>query len=208
MSLWSHYGKERVGDLLNSGGVYDDPRDPLLPVRWSWRLSGKTLLRRSVNAHGGKYSLEFRGDGASLSWSSLEVTPGATYSFGVWAKGTSEIVVRLSGQAPEGGQNLGEAAGRAGDTWQLIEKKVKIPGHLRVLDLNIEARNGQVLLDHAHISAPLDFAYDADAVLTRKAQADADTILFVDFDKDDPAVKLTGKCRYVSGGRFGRGVAR
>ena len=52
--LWSHYGQEGLDDLLRSGGSYDDPKDPLIPVRWDWRLAGNTSLKRSADAHGGK----------------------------------------------------------------------------------------------------------------------------------------------------------
>ena len=209
--FWSHVSMETLPGLLKDGVVYDS-KDPLIPTRWTWRLGNGTSLTRSGDAHGGKYSLAIKGGGGSLGLGSLEVVPDATYSFGVWAKGSGRVVVRLTGQAPEGGQNLGEVVGQATGQWQLIGQKVKIPGHIRVVDLTIEVGRGEgnkptdLLLDDAHISAPLDFAYDADDVLSKKQIADADTILLADFEKDDPAIKLGNKCVYVKEGRFGRAL--
>jgi hypothetical protein len=209
--FWSHVSMETLPSLLKDGVVYDG-KDPLIPTRWTWRLANGASLTRSGDAHGGKYSLAIKGDGGSLGLGSLEVVPDATYSFGVWAKGSGRVVVRLTGQAPEGGQNLGEVVGQATGQWQLIGQKVKIPGHIRVVDLAIEVGRGEgnkpadLVLDDAHISAPLDFAYDADDVLSKKLTADADTILLADFEKDDPAIKLGNKCVYVKEGRFGRAL--
>lgn len=209
--FWSHVSMETLPNLLKDGVVYDG-KDPLIPTRWTWRLGNGTSLTRSGDAHGGKCSLAIKGGGGSLGLGSLEVVPDATYSFGVWAKGRGRVVVRLTGQAPEGGQNLGEAVGQATGQWQLIGQKVKIPGHIRVVDLTIELGRAEgnkpadLLLDDANISAPLDFTYDADDVLGKKQTADADTILLADFEKDDPAIKLGNKCVYVKEGRFGRAL--
>lgn len=207
---WAHYATEGLPGLLKAGGAYENAKNPLIPVRWSWRLAGTTLLARSADAHGGKAALAMTGDGGDVRWSSLEVVPGATYSVGIWAKGKGKVVVTLSGQAPEGAQVLGEAAGEVKGEWQLIEQKVKIPGHIRVIDFAASIypsdKTNALVVDDAHISAPLDFAYDADAVLTQKLIADADTILLADFDKDDASIKLIGKSHYINEGRFGRAL--
>ncbi len=203
---------EWLPNLARNGVVYDS-KDPLIPTRWTWRLAAGASLKRSTDAHGGKCSLAVAGDGGSLGMSSLELTPGATYSFGVWAKGAGRVTVRLIGQAPEGGQNIAEQSAQATGDWQLVGGRVKIPGHIRVVDLQIELgrtadnKPASLVLDDAHVSCPLDFAYDADDVLSKKLTADADTVLLADFEKDDPAVKLGNKCVYVKEGRFGRRFA-
>jgi hypothetical protein len=207
---WGHYATEGLPGLLKAGGSFEDAKDPLVPVRWTWRLAGTTALTRSVEVHGGKAALALTGEGGDLRWSSLEVVPGATYSVGIWAKGQGQVIVNLWGQAPEGPQRLAEVKGVVKGEWQLIQQRVKIPGHVRVIDFGATLlpsdKGSALVVDDAHIAAPLDFAYDADAVLTQRLVADADTILLADFDKDDASIKLTGKSHYVSEGRFGRAL--
>jgi len=63
-------------------------------------------------------------------------------------------------------------------------------------------------LDDAYISAPLDKPYNADDVLKSKAVQDADTLLSLDFDKDNTDLKLEKNAKLTGpdGGRFGRGL--
>ena len=65
-----------------------------------------------------------------------------------------------------------------------------------------------LLLDDAFIAAPLDRPYNADDVLTRKPARDENTLMLLDFEKDDPALKLEGSAQLTKpdGGRFGRGL--
>jgi Tfp pilus assembly protein PilF len=48
--------------------------------------------------------------------------------------------------------------------------------------------------------------YDADAVLTKKYDRDSETLLLLDFENNDPDLKLEGKMKVADGGRFGRGL--
>lgn len=203
---WEHYASEGLPGVLKAGGSFEDAKDSLVPVRWTWRPAGTTLLTRSAEVHGGKSALAMTGEGGDLRWTSLEVVPGATYSVGIWARSQGQVSVNLWGQATEGPQTLGEIKSVVMGDWQRIEKKVKIPGHIRVVDFGATLlpsdKGNAVVVDDAHISASLDFVYDADAVLTQKLVADADTILLADFDKDDGAIRLIGKSHYVSGCPF------
>lgn len=207
MEFWARYGQECLPALLKGGGSYDDARDPLIPVRWNWRMGNGTSLTRSEDRHGGNYALALKGrDEASLTLGSLEVTPGATYAFGVYTKGSGTVTVRVAGQAPEGSQSLAQSSAAATSQWTLVGGTLTVPGHIRVIDLTIDVRKPDLVLDDAHIAAPLDFAYNADDVLSKKAVADADTLLLADFDKDDPAIRMEGRARLVPEGRFGRAL--
>ncbi|MCY2995330.1 MAG: hypothetical protein NTY19_46825 [Planctomycetota bacterium] len=204
--FWGQVAQETVENLLKHGGSYSS-HDPQVPVRWTWRLDADTSMHPSADAHGGRQALALRGGGASLTMSSLEVVPAATYSYGIYAKGAGKVVVRIMGEAPEGWQTLAEATGQADKTWQLVGGQLTLPRHIRVVHFSVEvARPEELVLDDAHISAPLDVAYDADAVLTKKPVTDGDTLLLADFEEDDPAIVLEGKARYVPGGRFGRAL--
>ena len=68
----------------------------------------------------------------------LEVTPGAEYSFGVWVKGSGSVTARVIGTAVEGGQKLGEVSGDAGPAWRCLSGKLKAPGHIRMVTLQLQ----------------------------------------------------------------------
>jgi hypothetical protein len=199
--FWSRVAPEALPPLLKSGRF--DSGDPLVPTRWSMVLRGG-LVRQTNDVHGGKAALALQGDWPQLRLSHLEVVPGASYTFGVWAKGQGRVIVRLYGVAPEGDQQLGERVADISHAWQAVSAPVVIPNHIRFVSLYIEALKADMLLDDAHVSAELDQPYDADAVLRDKFVADADTLLLADFEKEDAAIKLEGKSRCVDGGRFGR----
>ncbi len=192
----------------------------LLPVRWTWSQSRQVTLGRSSDAHSGKYAMAVKCEkgspGASFDLGYLEVVPEATYTFGVWAKGSADIEVSVMGKAPEGEQVLKQAKGQAGKEWTETAGTIEIPGHIRMVTLRVRVAGevADVLLDDAYIAAPLDVAYDADAVLRDKQTKDEHTLLFADFDSDKgPVVRFNdkahdGKCSYTDDktGRFGRAL--
>jgi len=210
--FWARYGLERMDDLHKHGPVFDG-KDPLLPVRWTWEMRKPARLARSSDSHGGEYALAISAPkgtrGSYLTLGKLEVVPGATYSFGVWAKGTGSVNVYLMGQAVEGWQQLGKATRAAVKGWKRIGGKVKIPGHIRLVLLRITMGSPiDVVLDDAHISAPMNASFNADDVLSKKYSRDDKTILFLDFEKGDNSVHLDEKTVVTApgGGRFGRGL--
>lgn len=207
--LWSHHGLERLKDVLKNDPAFEGD-DPLIPTRWSWQVNKPMRLKQSTDAHSGKYSLAAsspNGGGGFVQMGKFEAVPGAKYSFGVWAKGSGQVTVELFGEAPEGWQELGRVTGKAQAAWSSIGANVEIPRHIRLVWLRISAAAPcEMVLDDANISAAMDKPYDADAVLTQKYDRDADTLLLVDFDKDDPDLKLEGKMKIADGGRFGRGL--
>ena len=223
--FWSQYGQERIGELDKYGPkVGGEPA--LLPVRWTWSQSKQVTLSRSTDAHGGKYAMAVKCEkgspGARFDLGYLEVVPEASYTFGVWAKGSGDVEVSVIGRAAEGEQvlkqakgTLRQAQGRAGGDWQEIAGTVEIPGHIRMVTLRVKVVNeiADVLLDDAYIAAPIDAAYDADAVLRDKQTRDEHTLLFADFDDQKETVRFNdkaheGKCSYTDDktGRFGRAL--
>jgi hypothetical protein len=207
--FWSQFAPEVLSKELKSGTVYDS-NDPLVPTRWQHEMSSGTSLKRSANAHGGKYALsigEGKGGSGRLSLGRLEVIPGAEYTFGVWIKGSGEVNATLGGQAIEGDQELASVKAQASDQYTLVEGKVTIPRHIRfvTLTLGVSAKS-EVLLDDAHISAQLDSPYDADAVLAKKYDRDGHTVMLADFEKDDPGIILETKAHVIKEGRFGRAL--
>ncbi len=207
--FWSRMAPEVLPRELKSGTVYDS-QDPLVPTRWQHEMSSGTSLKRSPNAHGGKYALSIgqgKGGSGRLSLGRLEVIPGAEYSFGVWIKGGGEVNATLSGQAVEGDQDLASVKAQASDEYTLLEGKVTIPRHIRfvTLSLGVSAKS-EVLLDDAHISAQLDSPYDADAVLAKKYGRDGHTVMLADFEKDDPGIILETKAHVIKEGKFGRAL--
>lgn len=210
--FWAHYGIEKLPEMVANGPNFGNG-DPLVPVRWSWSMRKPAYMSRSGEAHSGKYGVSIispkEAAEAELSLAYLEVVPGETYFFGVWARGTGKIVVKTFGQAVEGAQVLASANGNALPSWRHIEGEVTIPGHIRLLTLVIIVMPGaNVVVDDAHISATLDFPHDPDVVLREKQTRDKKTILLADFESALPEVRLShGGCLTdSSAGRFGRAL--
>ena len=210
--FWSRYAPERLAHLRQYGPQVEG-EDPSLPVRWNWATDRGAKLAPSPDAHGGKAALALsaaKGAApASLMMDFIEVAPGGTYEFGAWVKGSGGLTITVQGQAIEGLQALAQASGEAGLEWQHVTGKVEIPGHIRLVRFTLQARPGaELLLDDAHFGAPLNQPYDPDAVLSQKPARDEHTLLFADFDADQPDLKTGAKNRLTDagGGRFGRGL--
>lgn len=207
--FWSHHGIERLKDIVKNDAAFEGD-DPLIPTRWTWQINKPMKLKPSTDAHAGCFGLAVSsgtGGGGFLQLGKFEAVPGAKYSYGVWAKGTGPVTVELFGEAPEGWQQLGVVSGKAGAQWANVGGDAEVPRHIRLVWLRISMGGPcEMVLDDAHISAPLDKPYDADALLTKKFEQDADTLLLVDFEKADPDLKLEGKMRIVDGGKFGKAL--
>ena len=202
------YLKEKAAELPAFGDA-----EPAIPVRWTWNIARPQVMRRSKEPHGGQYALSVSlpkgAPEGQLAMAFLELNPGSTYSFGVWVKGTGKVGVRLLGKAIEGMQELVKASGDAGASWRRIGGKVTVPGHIRLVMLQvIVAAPAEVTLDDAHVSCPLAEPYNADDVLLKKYGNDPDTVLMEDFEKKSDQLTLEGKARLTdeSNGRFGRGL--
>ena len=211
--IWGHFAKEFLPLLKERCSMSTfDTEDPLIPVRWRWWVGADLKpfsFSQSTDAHSGKYAMQFKGTSGRFILEYLEVNPRSTYSYGVWVKGAGDISVEIRGIVPEGFQSLATAKGKASGEWQKIAGTLDVPGHIRMIELTIHiSKAGDLLIDDAFISAPLDSDYNADNVLLKKEERDADTILFADFEKEDPAIKFSGKASLTSdgGGRFGRGL--
>jgi hypothetical protein len=139
----------------------------------------------------------------------VEVVPGASYSFGVWARGNGAVTVLVMGDAAEGWQELAKAAGEGADAWARVGGSLEVPGHIRLLTLRlVVGAPADLVLDDAQISAVLDTPFAADAVLRDKPQRDPDTVFLLDFEQDEGTLRrdATALVTGPDGGRFGRGL--
>jgi hypothetical protein len=209
--FWTRYHEEQLAKFKEFPAL--DPAEPLVPVRWALQGGSKATLKRSSESHGGAHALSValaRGTPPlSLSLGYLEVNPGSTYTFGVFAKGRGSITVRATGKAVEGSQELGAASGPATNQWQSVGGTFTVPRHIRLVQLHLTiSGDTDLLVDDAHISAEVDTPFDADAVLKTQPVKDADTLLLAAFEEKDPQAQFDVKAHLTDagGGRFGRGL--
>jgi hypothetical protein len=198
----TNYVREQAERLGNS--------DPLVPVRWADNhYHSRIKIERVEDARGGKYAAAASG-GTQLAMKSLEVLPGAEYTYGVWIKGAGQIMVWVDGYALEGSQGLAGAKGTATGEWQRVGGTFRPPPHIRRVALRLDVLSGRILLDDAHIAAELDQPYDADAVLRDPYGADGHTVLFENFEGMEPRFKTEYpklvRVTEPGKGRFGRGL--
>jgi len=203
--------RERLRRLADEG-IRFETDDPLLPVRWTWSAGGQAPEMRLVSeAHSGRRALRVRaprGGSLALDMSLIEVVPGASYRFGVWARGAGRGAMVIYGSAFEGRQELARRNLALTPSWAEARNEVTIPGHIRTVSVELVAWGEcDVTWDDAFFSADLPRRYDADAVLTGKPVADEHTVVLVDFD-GPAAYRLEGgaKLTAAGGGRFGRGL--
>lgn len=139
----------------------------LIPVRWNTL----TALKRSDDAHGGKFSTLVPYN-TEMTLGNLECNPGSTYSYGIYAKGKGKVTVRVIGWAIEGPQNIAETNGEAGADWTLIGGEVKIPSHLRTFSLSVIVINSkeQTLIDDAYIACDPIHTYSHPGIEARAFQ--------------------------------------
>ena len=212
MEFWSRYDPNCYRVMLAENPPFDNG-DPLVPTRWSCGFAKPTVLRQVKDAHGGQFAIAISSpklarDG-SLSIGFVELNPGSSYTFGVWAKGSGKVTVRLYGKAYEGDQELASVTEPAGAQWKNIGGKIILPTHIRLVRLVITLPPlCELVLDDAYVSALLDKPYDADAVLTQKYCHDLNTLIVEDFETQSDALTLSGKSHLTDehGGRFGRGL--
>lgn len=178
----------------------------LIPVRWDT----STAFARSEDARGGKYAAATKSKSMQLTLGDLECNPGSTYSYGVWAKGKGKVTVRINGKAIEGMQHVAQASGEVDGGWTCVGGEIKIPTHLRIVQLTISVQNQgeEFLLDDAYISCDPGFAYDPDELILKKPQRDKDTIFLADLESDKGIIftSPTNKSRIIDGGKFGRAL--
>lgn len=182
--------------------------DPVLPVGWNFAYNPGVTYEVVADAHSGKRALKVtapKNAAAQISMQAVEVAPGGTYTFGLWSKGTGQCAMQIIGMAFEGGQNLARKEITAAAQWAQATQTVLIPRHIRMVRIDVYiAAGSQMVLDDIFFGAELDEPFDADAVLTTKAQADADTLMLIDFDGQGPQAKLENGAAIIDGGRFGK----
>jgi hypothetical protein len=183
-----------------------------VPLRWKVTTDGAASVAPCATPHGGRQAVSVRGarGRATFTMSHLEVYPGATYRYGVWARGKGDVRIEIAGIVMEGQQTVAQAQGSAGAEWTHIGGTLTVPRHvLDRLQVSVSAAAGTDI-DDLHVSAPLILPFDADAVLRDKPQRDGHTLFFEDFDGASPAVLLAGDSKSAvtgpEGGRFGRGL--
>jgi hypothetical protein len=138
----------------------------------------------------------------------IEVVPNASYRFGAWVRGRGKGAVVIRGNAFEGPQELARRDLTATSAWSLARAEVTIPGHIRTVSVQlITWGEAELAWDDVFFSADLPKAYDPDAVLQTKPQADQETLALVDFDSP-AACRLENGATITQpgGGRFGRGL--
>lgn len=216
-NLLANGGFEMTGQLaakrleaLSKNGMTFDGADPILPVRWTVQHGSSVDMRLVKEAHSGQRALRVvcpKGV-LELEMRVIEVVPGATYSFGVWGKGTGNGRMIVYGNAYEGRKELAQADIAFKPEWTETRQKVTIPGNIRSVTIRLNPwQCEQAFLDDAFFSAELPQAFDATAALMAKFKADEHTLLLVDFDglgqhRLENGAKLTEE----NGGRFGKGV--
>ena len=206
--ICGHAGAKRVQALGRQGMTFESA-DPLLPIRWNCTPNGAVDMRLSSDAHSGKHALQVAcpQGGLQMDMSMIEVVPGATYTFGGWAKGKGNGRVTIFGRAYEGLKELGAVDLAVGAQWTKAAQKVTIPGNIRAIVFRFAASNSQqVIVDDLVFSANFAQSFDVDAVMTRKFQKDEHTLLLVDFDGQGAYGLQSAKLTDDKGGRFGKGV--
>jgi hypothetical protein len=202
-------GAKRVKALGKQGMTFESA-DPPLPLRWNWNLNGSVDMRLSSDAHSGKRSLEVASlkGGLEMYMSMIEVVPGATYTFGGWAKGKGNGRITILGRAYEGLKELGNVDLSVGVEWAKASGKVIIPGNIRTVVFRFSSwHSQQVLVDDLFFCGNLAKPFDVDAVMTTKFKKDDHTLLLVDFDgQGDYRLESGAKLTDDKGGRFGKGV--
>ena len=209
--ICGHLGSQRVEAQKKQGMTFDSS-DPLLPLRWMWNPGGSVDMRLSSDAHGGQHALQIAcpKGGLQMEMQVIEVVPGATYSFGGWAKGAGKGSgsVVIIGNAYEGRKELATVDLAIKPQWTEARKQVTIPGNIRTVTVMFAVSGcEQALVDDLFFSADVARPHDVDAVMTTKLTADEHTLLLVDFDGQgkyrlEGGAKLTDR----GGGRFGKGV--
>ena len=136
----------------------------------------------------------------------IEVVPGATYSFGGWAKGKGSGRLAVYGNAYEGRKELGGIDLMPKGEWTEFRGKVTIPGNVRTICFGASVwRAKAVLLDDLFFSADVAKPFDIDTVMTAKYKKDDHTRLLVDFDGQGE-YRLECKAA-LTDGRFGKGAS-
>ena len=195
--------------LETKRGLTFESADPPLPLRWNWNSNGAVDMRLSSDAHCGKQSLQVAcpKGGLNMDMSMIEVVPGATYTFGGWAKGKGNGRVTIMGNAFEGLKELGAVDLAVGADWAKAGGKVTIPGNIRTVVFRFAAWNSErVNLDDLFFCANLSKSFDVDAVMTTKFKKDEHTLLLVDFDGQGDYRLESAKLTDDKGGRFGKGA--
>jgi len=216
-NLLTNGGFEHVGHLSakrleaqTKAGLAFEGADPLLPLCWRWDPHGAVEIRLVPGARSGKQALRVVCPKSSLNLESMviEVVPGATYSFGGWARGAGNSRMAIYGNAYEGRRELAGADLALKPEWTETRQKVTIPGNIRTITVAIAVWNSaEAFLDDLFFSAEVAPPFDVAAALTTKFKADDHTLMLVDFDgqgeyRQEGGAKLTDE----NGGRFGRGV--
>jgi hypothetical protein len=208
--ICGHLGSTRLAWQTKAGMTFDSP-DPLLPLRWVWWSPNAPVdLRISSDAHGGKNSLRYACPKAGLTMEMqiIEVVPGATYSFGGWAKGKGQGRIAIQGNAYEGRKEIGGVDLPGKTDWTEARGKVTIPGNVRSICFALGVNGADpMLIDDLFFSADVEKPYDVDAVMTTKFKKDEHTLLLVDFDGQGE-YRLESKATLTDdkGGRFGKGA--
>ena len=208
--LCDHLDSARLARQTKVGLTFDSP-DPLLPLRWEWWSPNAPVdMRLSSDAHGGKHSLRLACPKAGLSveMQVIEVVPGATYSFGGWAKGKGQGRIAIQGNAYEGRKELGGVNLAVKADWTEVRGKVTIPANIRTICFGLSVYDSEaVLADDLFFSAEVEKPFDVDAVMTTKFKKDDHTLLLVDFDGQGE-YRLESKATLTDdkGGRFGKGA--
>jgi hypothetical protein len=138
----------------------------------------------------------------------IEVVPGATYSFGGWAKGKGQGHIAVLGVAYEGRKEIAGVDLAVKPDWTEVRGKVTIPGNMHSVCFGLSVYQSEaVLLDDIFFSADVEKPFDVDAVMTTKFKKDDHTLLLVDFDGQG-TYRLESKATLTDdkGGRFGKGA--
>ncbi|MCY3018172.1 MAG: hypothetical protein NTW87_03955 [Planctomycetota bacterium] len=185
-------------------------KDPRLPFRWMWNANGPVDMRLAPEAHSGTQALKVvcpKGN-LDLRMAVIEVVPGATYSFGGWAKGKGNGKVTVFGTAYEGPRELAKVDFAFNPEWTESRKTVSIPGNIRTVTISVSLwSSADALVDDVFFSADLAEPLDVNAVLTTKYKKDDHTLLYVDFDGQNDEYRLqSAELTNDKGGRFGKGV--
>jgi hypothetical protein len=184
---------------------------PALPYGWAVVAGRDQAATISRVEDGGRKALRVqvpKDESLQLVQRYVEVVPGATYDFGLAAKGSGRVDLAVWAAEPAPDETLMMANIAAGPQWQKIAARKQVGPHRHLARYTIVIGGpADVMVRQAEVSVQAAAPARANPLLV-KAARDADTLFYEDFDGPSQVVALGAAARLTDegGGRFGRGL--
>ena len=185
--------------------------EPALPYGWAVVAAKDETATISRVEEEGRKALRvqvLKDESLRLVQRYVEVAPGATYTFGLWSKGSGRVDLVVWAAEPAPDETLVTANTAAGPVWKKIEARKQVGPH-RHLARYMIVINGpaDVMIRQAEVSVQVAAAARPNPLLVKPAK-DAAKLFCEDFDGPTRAIILNAGARLtdMDGGRFGRGL--